>query len=110
MKIDIHNNVGKVVGNIKIDKKLLVSDSHSSVVRQAVLSELVNLRQGTHSSKNRSAVRGGGRSLGSKRVEALLGLEQLGHLYGKVAEQFLVQNHIVTIINFLKKWADSPEN
>ena len=61
MKIDIHSNVGKVVGNIEIDKKLLVSDSNSSVVRQAVLSELANLRQGTHSSKNRSAVRGGGK-------------------------------------------------
>ncbi len=61
MKIDIHNNIGKVVGNIEIDKKLLVSDSNSSVVRQAVLSELTNLRQGTHSSKNRSSVRGGGK-------------------------------------------------
>ena len=61
MKIDIHNNVGKVVGNIEIDKKFLVSESNFSVVRQAVLSELANLRQGTHSSKNRSAVRGGGK-------------------------------------------------
>ena len=61
MKIDIYSNVGKVVGNIDIDKKLLVSDANSSVVRQAVLSELTNLRQGTHSSKNRSAVRGGGK-------------------------------------------------
>ena len=61
MKIDIHNIVGKVVGSIDIDKNLLVADSNSSVVRQAVLSELTNLRQGTHSSKNRSAVRGGGK-------------------------------------------------
>ena len=61
MKIDVYNNVGKVVGNIEIDKKLLVSDLNSSVIRQAVLSELANLRQGTHSSKNRSAVRGGGK-------------------------------------------------
>ena len=61
MKIDVHNNVGKVVGDIEIDKKFLISDSNSSVVRQAVLSELANLRQGTHSSKNRAAVRGGGK-------------------------------------------------
>ena len=33
----------------------------SSVIRQAILSERANLRQGTHSSKNRSAVRGGGK-------------------------------------------------
>ena len=61
MNIDIHNNVGEVVSNIDIDKKFLDSHSNSSVVRQAVLSELTNLRQGTHSSKNRSAVRGGGK-------------------------------------------------
>ena len=61
MKIDVHNIVGKVVDSIEVDKKLLITDSHSSVVRQAVLSELANLRQGTHSSKNRSAVRGGGK-------------------------------------------------
>ena len=61
MKIDVHNIVGKVVDSVEVDKKLLISDSHSSVVRQAVLSELANLRQGTHSSKNRSAVRGGGK-------------------------------------------------
>ena len=61
MKIDVHNIDGKVVDSIEVDKKLLLADSYSSVVRQAVLSELTNLRQGTHSSKNRSAVRGGGK-------------------------------------------------
>ena len=61
MKIDVHNIVGKVVDSIEVDKKFLISDPYSSVVRQAVLSELANLRQGTHSSKNRSAVRGGGK-------------------------------------------------
>ena len=61
MKIDVHNIVGKVVDSIDVDKRLLITDSNPSVVRQAVLSELANLRQGTHSSKNRSAVRGGGK-------------------------------------------------
>ena len=61
MKIDIYNIFGKVVGNIEVNKNLLVTGSNTSVVRQAVLSELANLRQGTHSSKNRSAVRGGGK-------------------------------------------------
>ena len=61
MKIDVHNNSGKVVDSIDIDKSFLTSDPNSAVVRQSVLSELTNLRQGTHSSKNRSAVRGGGK-------------------------------------------------
>ena len=61
MKIDVHNNSGKVVDSLDIDKSFLISDLNSAVVRQSVLSELTNLRQGTHSSKNRSAVRGGGK-------------------------------------------------
>ena len=61
MKIDIYNISGKVVDKIEVDNNLLVSDLNSTVVRQAVLSELTNLRQGTHSSKNRSAVKGGGK-------------------------------------------------
>ena len=34
---------------------------NESVVHQAVIAELANSRQGTHASKNRSAVRGGGK-------------------------------------------------
>ena len=61
MKIDVQDSFGKVVESIKLDSKIFNIEVNSSVVRQAVLSELSNLRQGTHSSKNRSAVRGGGK-------------------------------------------------
>lgn len=61
MKIEVHNNSGKVVDSIDIDSNVFDVKLNPSVVRQAVLAELTNLRQGTHSSKNRSAVRGGGK-------------------------------------------------
>ena len=61
MKIDVQNSSGKVVESIKLDSNIFNVEMKASVVRQAVLSELSNLRQGTHSSKNRSAVRGGGK-------------------------------------------------
>ena len=61
MKINVQNSSGKVVESIKMDNNIFNIEINSSVVRQAVLSELSNLRQGTHSSKNRSAVRGGGK-------------------------------------------------
>ena len=61
MKIDVQNISGKVVDTINLDKKIFNIEMNTSVVRQAVLSELSNLRQGTHSSKNRSAVKGGGK-------------------------------------------------
>ena len=61
MKINVQNSSGKVVESIKMDNNIFNIEINSSVVRQAVLSELSNLRQGTHSSKNRSDVRGGGK-------------------------------------------------
>ena len=61
MKIDVQNCSGVVVESIKLDSNIFNIEINESVVRQAVLSELSNLRQGTHSSKNRSAVRGGGK-------------------------------------------------
>lgn len=61
MKIDVQDSFGKVVDSIKLDSNIFNIEVNSAVVRQAVLSELSNLRQGTHNSKNRSAVRGGGK-------------------------------------------------
>ena len=61
MKIDVQNSSGKIVESINLDRKIFNIEMNTSVVRQAVLSELSNLRQGTHSSKNRSAVKGGGK-------------------------------------------------
>jgi len=61
MKINVKNSSGEIVESIKLNTKIFNIEINSSVVRQAVLSELSNLRQGTHSSKNRSAVRGGGK-------------------------------------------------
>ena len=61
MKIEVYNNSGKVVDSIDIDSNVFNVELNPSVIRQAVLSELTNFRQGTHSSKNRSAVRGGGK-------------------------------------------------
>ena len=61
MKIDIHSLKGDVVEKMTADDKIFKVGLKSSVIRQAVLSERTNLRQGTHSSKNRSAVNGGGK-------------------------------------------------
>lgn len=61
MKLTLKNINGKDVGDVLVPKPFLESKTSSSVVRQAVLAEMVNLRQGTHSAKNRSSVRGGGK-------------------------------------------------
>ena len=61
MKLTLKNISGTDIGEVLVPKLLLESKTSSSVVRQAVLAEMVNLRQGTHSAKNRSSVRGGGK-------------------------------------------------
>jgi len=58
-------NVLKIDGTkgvaVKVDDSVFGIKPNESVVHQAVVAELANGRQGTHSSKNRSAVRGGGK-------------------------------------------------
>ena len=61
MKLTLRNIKGKDVGEVLVPKLLLDGKSSASVVRKAVLAEMANLRQGTHSAKNRSSVRGGGK-------------------------------------------------
>ena len=61
MKLTLKDIKGKDVGEVAVPKSFLESKQSNSVVRQAVLAEMANLRQGTHSSKNRSSVRGGGK-------------------------------------------------
>ena len=61
MKIEVYSLNGDVVERIDADDKIFKVALKSSVIRQAILSERANSRQGTHSSKNRSAVNGGGK-------------------------------------------------
>ena len=61
MKLSLKNIEGKNVGELAVPARISAGTMNSNAIRQAVLSELVNLRQGTHSSKNRSSVRGGGK-------------------------------------------------
>ena len=61
MNLKLKNLQGKNLGEFAVPSSFLEHEVNSAVVRQAVLAEMVNLRQGTHSSKNRSAVKGGGK-------------------------------------------------
>ena len=61
MKINTITLEGKKSGNISISDSVFKIKPNNAVVRQVVLAELTNMRQGTHSSKNRSKVNGGGK-------------------------------------------------
>ena len=61
MKINTVNLKGEKSGNVDISDNVFKIKPNNAVVRQVVLAELTNMRQGTHSSKNRSKVNGGGK-------------------------------------------------
>jgi large subunit ribosomal protein L4 len=61
MKLDVLKIDGSKAGNITADKTVFGIEPNAAVVRQAVLAEMTNMRQGTHASKNRAQVRGGGK-------------------------------------------------
>ena len=61
MKINILNTSGSKTGEIDLEKSVFGAELNRNAVRQVVLSELSNMRQGTHSSKNRASVNGGGK-------------------------------------------------
>ena len=61
MKLDVLNIDGLKSSAITLDDSVFGIEPNHHVVHQAVVSELSNSRQGTHSAKNRSMVRGGGK-------------------------------------------------
>ena len=61
MKLNVLKKDGSKGSSVTVDKTVFGIKPNESVVHQAVTAELANGRQGTHSSKNRSAVRGGGK-------------------------------------------------
>ena len=61
MKLNIKDINGKSAGDVSVSKDVFGIEPNLPAVRQAILSELNNMRQGTHSAKNRAAVNGGGR-------------------------------------------------
>ena len=61
MKLKIIDINGNNVGDVSVSKDVFGIEPNLPVVRQAILSELNNMRQGTHSAKNRAKVSGGGK-------------------------------------------------
>ena len=61
MKLNVLKLDGSKSSQIKADESVFGIKPNEPVIRQAVLAELTNLRQGTHATKNRASVAGGGR-------------------------------------------------
>lgn len=60
MHYDVHDTKGEVVGSVELDETVWGIEPHISVMHQAVVRQNANARLGTHQTKTRSDVRGGG--------------------------------------------------
>src|SRR4051812_44477562 len=61
MEIDVINTAGEAAGKAALDESVWNIEPNIGVMHQALLLQLANARQGTHDTKTRAEVRGGGR-------------------------------------------------
>ena len=60
-KLAVLDVTGKQVGDMELNDSVFGIEPNEHVIYEAVVMQQASLRQGTHATKNRSAVRGGGR-------------------------------------------------
>ncbi|KMJ56245.1 50S ribosomal protein L4 [Alkalihalophilus sp. As8PL] len=60
-KVAVFNQAGSQVGDIELSDSIFGLEPNQSVLHDAVVMQQASLRQGTHKTKGRSEVRGGGR-------------------------------------------------
>ncbi|MCL7749086.1 50S ribosomal protein L4 [Halalkalibacter alkaliphilus] len=60
-KVALFNQAGSQVGDIELNDSVFGIEPNKSVLHDAVVMQQASLRQGTHKTKGRSEVRGGGR-------------------------------------------------
>ena len=60
-KVNVYNMDGSVAGSLELNDTVFGIEPNQDVLHRSILSYLANQRQGTHATKTRSEVRGGGR-------------------------------------------------
>ncbi len=70
-KVDVYNMDGVKTGTIELSDAIFGIEPNQDVLHRAVLNQLANKRQGTHSTKTRSEVNGGGKNLTNKKVRGV---------------------------------------
>ncbi|MGO0122805.1 50S ribosomal protein L4 [Desulfothermobacter acidiphilus] len=60
-KATVYNLAGEAVGEVELQESIFGVEPHTHLLHEATVMHLANRRRGTHSTKTRSEVRGGGR-------------------------------------------------
>ena len=104
-KYEIKNTEGKKVGDADLSADVYGIEPNIPVVHQVVTCQAASLRQGTHSTKNRHEVSGGGvkpyRQKGTGRARQ-------GSISGPAAASFLDLRHVPTHVALTARWLSLP--
>ncbi|GIV07545.1 MAG: 50S ribosomal protein L4 [Fimbriimonadales bacterium] len=60
-KANLYNKQGQAIGEVELSDRLFGVKGKEGIVHRTVVAQLAHLRQGTHDTKGRAEVRGGGR-------------------------------------------------
>ena len=60
-QIDVYDRTGKTVGSVELSAELFAAPVNAAVLHQVVTAQLAGRRTGTHDTKTRGEVRGGGK-------------------------------------------------
>ena len=66
-KVKLYNVAGEAAGEIELNDSVFGVDYNEAVIHQAVVRQMANERLGTHATKTRGLVRGGGRCVSDSR-------------------------------------------
>lgn len=59
-RVPVYNMAGEIVDNVDLNDKIFAAPIKEVAIHQAATRQMANLRQGTHATKTRAAVSGGG--------------------------------------------------
>ena len=69
MKLDVLDLTGKKVGDVELNDSVFACEVNNQAIFDALLRQQSSWRQGTHDTKTRAEVSGGGRSLSDRRAQ-----------------------------------------
>lgn len=102
-KVALYNVQGSQVGEIELNDAVFGIEPNESVVHEAVVMQMASWRQGTHCTKSRGEVRGGGRKPWKQKGTGRARVGTIRYHYGVVVPLYLARNPEAIVIPFLRK-------
>lgn len=97
MLLNVYGKNGSVTGQVELPDEVFNVEPSEHAMYLAVKAYLANQRQGTHKTKVRSEVSGGGRKPWKQKAAGQPVLVLIDRLYGLVVEQYM--GHVLTYIS-----------